>query len=174
MAEAAVKAVEALSAALAAGIEITLDDKGLLLEANAEPPQLILDELTRHKPDILALLRPVQGGWTAGDWQAFFDERAGIAECDQGLPREQAEVQAFMHCLVEWLNRNPAQSIPGRCAMCSRPETPNAVVVPFGTEPGEHAWLHAECWPAWHGARRAAAIAALGAMGVRHRDQLLR
>ncbi len=35
-----------------------------------------------------------------------------------------------------------------------------------GPEPGTHAWLHAECWPPWHQARRADAIAALRAMGI--------
>jgi hypothetical protein len=37
------------------------------------------------------------------------------------------------------------------------------VVLPFGNEPGTHAWLRAECWPAWHKARRANAVAALRA-----------
>jgi hypothetical protein len=35
--------------------------------------------------------------WSAEDWQAFFDKRAGIAEFDGGLPRAQAEAQAFAH-----------------------------------------------------------------------------
>jgi hypothetical protein len=64
-------------------------------------------------------------------------------------------------CIVGWLNEHPASSAPGRCAWCDRPESPSAVVVPFGTEPGTHAWLHAECWPAWHASRKAYAIAAL-------------
>lgn len=29
------------------------------------------------------------------DWQAYFDERAGIREFDGGLPRSQAELRAF-------------------------------------------------------------------------------
>ena len=50
-------------------------------------PLAILDLLSRHKPGIVALLRPGRDGWSAEDWQAFFDERAGIAEFDGGLPR---------------------------------------------------------------------------------------
>ena len=42
------------------------------------------------------------------------------------------------------------------------------MVVPFGTEPATHTWLHAECWPAWHLARRAEAIAALGQWAFEH------
>jgi len=28
--------------------------------------------------------------WSEADWRTFFDERAGIAEFDQNLPREEA------------------------------------------------------------------------------------
>ena len=66
---------------------------------------------------------------------------------------------------MEWLNRNPEPSAPGRCARCRSERTWNAIVVPFGV--GEaHTWLHPECWPAWHQARRANAVAALIAAGI--------
>jgi hypothetical protein len=84
-------AVDAVRAAHAAGIKMTVDGECLLLEANAEPPGHVLDDLSRHKQSILALLRPRQDGWTALDWQAFFDERAGVAEFDGGSPRTEAE-----------------------------------------------------------------------------------
>ena len=45
-------------------------------------------------------------------------ERAGIAEFDGGLPRAEAETRAFECCVVEWLNRNPVCSPPGRCLDC--------------------------------------------------------
>ena len=80
-------------------------------------------------------------------------------------PRHQAVYRTFESVVVEWLNQHPAPSAPGRCAWCSRPESPSAGVLAFGTEPGTHAWLHAECWPAWHQARRADAVAALRATG---------
>jgi hypothetical protein len=34
----------------------------------------------------------------ADDWQAFFDERAGITEFDGGLSRAEAEAQALACC----------------------------------------------------------------------------
>ena len=34
-----------------------------------------------------ALLRTGRDSWSGEDWRAFFDERAGIAEFDGGLPR---------------------------------------------------------------------------------------
>jgi hypothetical protein len=159
-------AAEALRAAQAAGVTVMFDGEGILLEANAEPPQAVLDLIARHKLSILALLRSSQDGWTAEDWQARFDERAGFLEHDDGLSRAEAEVRAFGCCIVEWLNRNPIFSLAGRCAWCGRPESPGAVVLPFGTEPGTHAWLHAECWPTWHQSRRAEAVLALRGMGT--------
>jgi hypothetical protein len=103
--------------------------------------------------------------WSAEDWRAHFDERAGFLEHDGGLSRVDAEVQAFERCTIEWLNANPSSSPAGCCAWCSKPETPSAMVLPFGT--GEHhAWLHAECWAAWHQRRREEAVLALSEMGV--------
>jgi hypothetical protein len=159
-------AAEALRAAQAAGVTVMFDGEGLLLEANAEPPQAVLELLARHKLSILALLRSSQDGWTAEDWRARFDECAGFLEHDGGLLRAKAELQAFDCCVVEWLNQHPAPSAPGRCEWCGKPESSGAVVVPFGTEPGTHAWLHAECWSAWYQRRREEAVLALRGMGI--------
>ena len=43
------------------------------------------------KGEILALLHSGDDGWTAQDWRAFYDERAGIAEYDGALERPKAE-----------------------------------------------------------------------------------
>jgi hypothetical protein len=63
--------------------------------------------------------------------------------------------------VVRWLNARPAPSPSGRCAWCHQPETPSGVVLPFGTEPGTHTWLHAQCWQPWQAARRSTAVAAI-------------
>jgi hypothetical protein len=158
-------AAEALRAAHAAGVMVMPDGESLVLEAKAEPPKTVLDALSHHKLAILALLRSGRDVWTAENWRARFDERAGFLEHDCGLLRVEAEVQAFEYCIVEWLNANPVQSLAGRCAWCGKVETRSIKVVPFGA--GEHhAWLHAYCWPAWHQSRRAEAVAALRTMGI--------
>jgi hypothetical protein len=164
MAGADVSVVETLHAARAAGVTVILDGETLLLEAAAEPPGAVLKALAQHKAEIVALLRPGQGGWSIEDWRVFFDERAAIAEFDGGLPREEAEARAFERCIVEWLNRNPCPSEPGRCAHCGGQEVSGAAVVPFGTEPGRHTWLHAECWSAWCHERTTEATKALQAL----------
>ena len=159
-------AAEALKAARAAGIKLAINGKDLLLEAASEPPAVVLDELSRHKAEIVAVLRLGRDGWSAEDWLLFFEERAAITEFDGGLSRTDAEAQALACCIVEWLNQHPAPSAPGRCAWCGNAESRSAVVLPFGTEPGTHTWLHAECWSSWYRARKTDAIAALGAMGI--------
>ena len=80
-------AAEALQAVRDAGIGLDVDDGDLVLEASAPPSAAVLDLLARHKADVIALLRPGDDGWSAEDWCAFYDERAGIAEFDGGLPR---------------------------------------------------------------------------------------
>jgi hypothetical protein len=107
----------------------------------------------------------VRANWDAKDWRARFGERAGFLEHDGGLSRFEAELQAFESCVIEWLNANPRSSPAGRCLWCGKLETPNAIVLPFGI--GEHhAWLHAECWFAWHQSRREEAAIALRRMGM--------
>jgi hypothetical protein len=158
-------AVEALKVARAAGIRLRIDGDDLLLEAAVPPPAPVLDYLSRYKADVVRTLRSAEDGWSAEDWQIFFDERAGIAEFDGGLPRSDAEAQAFACCIVEWLNRNPARSPPGRCLGCGDHEHGHDPLLPYGVEPTGYAWLHSRCWEAWYAARKREAIAALKAMG---------
>jgi hypothetical protein len=113
-------------------------------------PATLVDRVREAKADLIATLavRTVQ---VAPEGQ----------EHDGEPTHHQLKGRRFEGCIVEWLNQHPASSAPGRCAQCGRPESASAVVLPFGTEPRTHAWLHAECWPAWHEARRTEAIVAL-------------
>jgi hypothetical protein len=119
-----------------------------------------------EKFGVIALLRIGRDGWSGEDWRAFFDERAGIAEFDGGLPRQQAEARAFMCCVADWLNRNPVRSSADRCLRCGEAEQDHDALLPFGTESTGHAWLHSHCWSAWYAGRHAEAVAALEAMGI--------
>jgi hypothetical protein len=159
-------AVEALKAARAAGVELALDGDDLALKAASAPSAAVLDALSRHKAEIMVLLRPAEDGWSAEDWQVFFEERAGIVEFDGGLPRAEAEAQAFARCVVEWLNRNPERSPAGRCLGCGDREHAHDPLLPYGVEPAGHVWLHSRCRPTWYAARKAKAASALAAMGI--------
>ena len=166
-------AAEALRAARAAGIRLGVDGEDLTLEADVPPPVAVLDALSRNKAGVMALLRASNDGWSAEEWQAFYDERAAIAKFDGSLPQAQAEAQAFAHCVAEWLNRNPVRSPPGRCLACGGGEQAHDALLPHGVEPTGHAWLHRGCRPTWHDERKAAAVAALGAMGIMAPDAIL-
>jgi hypothetical protein len=136
------------------GDEIMLDGPEAVLT------DALVGKLRALKPDLLRTLEH----WDSADWQAFYDERASIAEFDGQASRLVAEQDAYECCIVEWLNRHPETSIPGQCAGCGQFDGSDHVVVPFGTD--HHIWLHPECWPEWHNERRLQAIAALRAMGI--------
>jgi hypothetical protein len=72
----AISAAEALRAARAAGIQLSIEGGDLVLEASVGPPPALLDLLSHHKASVIALLRPANDGWSAEDWLAFYDERA--------------------------------------------------------------------------------------------------
>ena len=55
-------AAEALELARAAGVSIEVDGGDLLLEAPDPPPPAVLNELTRHKAEIVALLQSESDG----------------------------------------------------------------------------------------------------------------
>ena len=79
------------------------------------------------------MLRPGRDGWSAEDWRLFFEERAAIAEFDGGLSRTEAEAQALACCIVEWLNRNPTPSAPGRCVWCDQADSRACLALRDGT-----------------------------------------
>lgn len=170
------RAVEALKAARAAGVELALDGEDLVLEAVLAPQAAVLDALSQHKPEIVALLRPGRDGWSGEDWHHFFDERAGIAEFDGGLPRAEAEDAAYHACLMHWQYRNPVSfsSAPlrqcGSCGSCGGPKRAGDILLAIGIAP-DQVWLHDGCWSAWHADRVAQAEASLAAIGIHRRTQ---
>jgi hypothetical protein len=85
---------------------------------------------------------------------------APAADADASRASEAA--LTFEQQITRWLDQHPEPSEPGWCAYCGESETRARSVVPFGTKPGTHAWLHSNCWRAWHGQRRFKAVTALG------------
>ncbi|KAF0128000.1 MAG: hypothetical protein FD152_2411 [Xanthobacteraceae bacterium] len=165
---------EALKAARAAGVELCLDGDDLVLEASAPPPAAVLDLLSRHKPGIVVLLRPGRDGWSAEDWQVFFNERAGIAEFDGGLPRPEAEARAFACCVVEWLNRNFVCSPPGRCLACGGGDHAHDVLLSPWHRAARPCLAAFALLPAWHAGRKAEAVAGPGGDGDRAATRVFR
>ncbi len=159
-------AIEVLRVARESGVNLLVVGTDLALDADQEPPATVVDDLRRHKASIINLLTAAEGNWIADDWQAFFDERAGIGEFDGGQTRAEATATAFECCIVEWLNQHPEPSDPDRCAWCGAEETSEARVVPCGTSPAGHTWLHPGCWDAWYQERHRKAASALMDVGI--------
>jgi hypothetical protein len=118
-------------------------DRLILRAGNTAIPGALVNRLRTAKADLIATLVGAERGKNRLDEHSTFEAR-----------------------VIEWLNEHPAPSSPGRCAWCGAAEAATAVILPFGTEPETHTWLHAECWPAWHAARKQEAIAALAPMGI--------
>jgi hypothetical protein len=163
---AAVSAVDALNSARSAGVDVSVDGDDLVLEAPVPPPPAVLALLSRHKARIVDLLRKDDGDWSAQDWLAFYDERAGFAEFDGELPRPEAEARAFACCIVEWMNRSPVISGPNHCVYCNGVDQAGHELLPFMAAITGHTWLHSRCWEAWFQERQGEAVAALAAMGL--------
>ena len=128
----------------------------------------IVETLRLHRSEIVALLSK-DDDWSATDWRAFFDERAGIAEFDDGLSRTDAEASAYESCISEWLFQNPPTP-HGRdsCALCGDAMT-NRNATPCLTHDG-HVWMHSNCHPDWMKRRRLEAVTALAALGLALED----
>jgi hypothetical protein len=157
---------ETIRMAEASGIRLGVEGADLILDADLEPPVDVVNAIRHHKAEIIELLAPPGDRWLAEDWQAFFDERAGIAEFGGGQTRAEAEAIAFECCITEWMNRNPAPSESGRCAWCGGHEGLGCAIVPIGTAGAGHPWLHSDCWSVWHEHHREEAAHALATMGT--------
>ena len=159
-------AIEVFRMARERGVRLGVAGSDLVLNADREPGPQVLDAIRRNKAGIMALITAPENGWSAEDWQAFFAERAAIAEHDGKVTRADAETNAYESCVLEWLNQNPGPSEPGRCAWCDKTEATSGMVVPFGTTTHGHRWLHSHCWANWYEHRRSEATIALEVMGV--------
>ena len=101
-------------------------------------------------------------GWTAEDWGAFFDERAGIREYDGRQTRQEAERPALAETIEHWraLHPMPPSGPEIGCVHCGKGGgDPN--LLPHLASGKGALWLHTTCWPAFDRARREEALSAL-------------
>jgi hypothetical protein len=132
-------------------IGATVEPAGTQLILRAGPtaiPATLVRRVREAKSDLIAMLsgRPCE-----------------IAEQERRFHRAVQERHSIEAQIIRWLDQYPTPSAAGECAWCHKQDNPAAAVVPFGVVPGTHTWLHAECWSAWHEARRAEALRALQA-----------
>ena len=79
--------------AVASGVAIRVEGAALVLSADVQPDEHLLQKIRSGKSAIVAYLRGL-ACWDEEDWTAFYDERAGILEFDGGLTRAEAEAGA--------------------------------------------------------------------------------
>ena len=157
--------VSALHDAFSVGVQVAVDGGDLVLEAAAAPPPAIVRALVVNKRAIIALLRPGADGWDAVDWQAFFNERAGVAQFDADLPRTAAEAAAVEECLQRWQSTHLPASLSHRaCAACGSHLEPDAMIAFIAGQGSVQ--LHLGCMGKWAAMRRRDALLALRAFGV--------
>jgi hypothetical protein len=105
-------------------------------------------------------------GETKSDrWRHVLAEKGETIMTIRGLPRPDAEREAFQHVVVEYLNEIHPDTDPRVCAHCGSPDLPLTRTLPFGV--GErHAWLHHGCWVPWRAQRRVKAENDLARLSV--------
>jgi hypothetical protein len=149
------------------GIGATIEPAGdrLVLRAGSTAiPATLVSQIRKAKHELMAALVASEkpGVVQTGDVRRREREATNSRQIEEQTLRQ----RTFEDFVIQWLNQHPSPSAPGHCAWCGSLESPGARVVPFGAEPWTHTWLHPECWPDWHRARRIEATTALAAMGI--------
>lgn len=164
-------ALVAINTARKVGLQLELDGDELVLTADGPPPSDIVDLVTQLAVEIAAELdQRLEGGtWRAQDWQVFFDERAAIAEFDQGLSREFAEALAFDCCVSEWLSQNAANARPIWRTGCGVTQQPTDARGASHTIPEDEDQRHHHRPGAGHARQLESATAALSDLGIKKR-----
>jgi len=98
--------------AIASGVRVKLDGDRLVLSAAQRPNNQLVEEIRSQKPKIVDYLRDLSC-WGEDDWQALFDERAGIIEFDGARSRADAEALAKLEvdALRELVGKGGAEPV---------------------------------------------------------------
>jgi hypothetical protein len=135
----------------------------LRVHAESEPDESLVRLLRNHRQDVIDAFLKAE---TQPDrWRRCLAEKVETIVKMRGLPRADAEAEAFRHIVIEYLNETHPKTDPRVCAHCRGPDLPLTPILPFGVG-DRHTWLHHRCRDPWAEARRAAAVAALSEMGI--------
>ena len=135
----------------------------LRLHAEREPDESLVRLLRDNRQAVIDAFLKAE---TESDrWRRLLAEKIETVVKMRGLPRPNAEAEAFRHIVIEFLNENHPMTDPRVCAYCRGPDLPLTPILPFGGG-DRHSWLHQSCRDPWAEARRADAVAALSQMGI--------
>src|SRR5262249_50306717 len=134
-----------------AGIAVSRIGGQLVLDGPADRvTDALIEKVRAWQSDILNALKE----WDLADWQAFFDEWAGIAQYEGCCSRQEAEAIAFDNCVHHWLVMNPPDACSQQtCAYCgyARGEIGRDCIPVLRGNDG-HLWLHHGCIDRFHAA----------------------
>jgi hypothetical protein len=139
---------EAIALARRRGVTLEVFLGNLRVYSKGEPDESLVRLLRDNKHAVVDAILAVE---TESDRRRrVLAEKVETIMTIRGLPRLDAEREAFEHVLSDYLNVMHPNTDPNRCAHCCVPETPDATLLPIGV--GErHAWLHQDAGS--HGAR---------------------
>jgi hypothetical protein len=98
-------------------------------------------------------------------WRRLLAEKIETLVKMRGLPRRDAETEAFRHLVIGHLDETHPDTDPRFCAHCGGQHHPLKPTLPFGVG-DRHTWLHQHCAQAWSDGRREAAEEELAKMGI--------
>jgi hypothetical protein len=103
-------AAQALKEARAAGVRLGIEGDDLVLEASAPPPAAVLDLLSRHKADVLRMLRPAELRSQDAS-KSFADPNRFLVEIPHGFAvarwSRDADVATIARCILGTLKYEP-------------------------------------------------------------------
>ncbi len=151
------------------GVVLEVRGGRLVVEGPSQPlTDTCVERLRALKGELIRIL-DLSGTarWDADDYQAFFDERAGVLEFEAGLACVEAERRAFSEIAQQWLSQNPAPATfpRGGCVHCLDDDQRGNPLLPV-LAAGGHTFLHDRCLDAWRTFRREQAETALRQLGV--------
>ena len=95
------------------------------------------------------------------DWFLACEMDLVLPAAQPTIVRQLSDAQksrAFAQFITDYIDAHHRPSPPDRCAFCGSPETPSAVVVPYGGKTAGHVWLHHVCWGGVDGRTKATGI----------------
>jgi hypothetical protein len=139
---------------------------------------------TTPRADTVAMSQKSQrvsaGDVEAMRWRELFERYAAVRQYEKSLSRSEAEAVALNDVVQQWLSENPIPASPpmlrvkpknlvetiaalkasGR-SPCYHCGLPNPCTPILAGAPGEHAWIHSECWAPMNEKRQREALDAV-------------
>jgi hypothetical protein len=157
-----VTGAEAIALSRRRGVTLGVFLGKLRVYSEGEPDESLVRLLRDNKQAVMDAILAAET--ESNRWRRVIAEKIETVMTIRGLPRPDAEREAFDIVLVEFLNATHPDTDPNLCARCG-PETSDATLLPIGW--GErHAWLHSGCLDPWRAQRRLRAEEELARLGV--------